>query len=181
MELTMKYVPVALSAFVLAASLAHAQTPMPVEKVDGITNLRRIETTIACSGAITPKAVADIKKMGFVSVVNLRLDSEPGAQNAEEAAAASAAGLKYIHIPFQTANPSEAAVDRFVAVMRESDTQPAFVHCAGGGRAAAMWFVKRAIVDNWDLDRAMNEAVQLGLTSEPLKTYMTGYVKARRK
>ena len=49
------------------------------ESVPGIRNLARLETTVACSGAITVDAVPEIKKMGFASIVNLRLASEAGA------------------------------------------------------------------------------------------------------
>ena len=35
---------------------------------------------IKCAGAITPAAVADIKKMGYASIINLREASEPGAE-----------------------------------------------------------------------------------------------------
>src|SRR5262245_19784922 len=70
------------------------------EAVPGIRNLARLETTVACSGAITSDAVPEIKKMGFASIVNLRVATEPGAEVEKEEAAAKAAGLRYFHVPF---------------------------------------------------------------------------------
>ena len=35
-----------------------------------------------------------------------------------------------------------------------------------------MWLMKRALVDGWDVDRALEEATLLGLTNEPLKQFM---------
>ena len=67
------------------------------ENVPGIRNLARLETTVACAGAITPESVVEVKKMGFVSIVNLRLASEEGANVEKEEAAAKAAGLRYFH------------------------------------------------------------------------------------
>jgi hypothetical protein len=61
---------------VCAVGAAYAQE-VTKESVPGIRNLARLQTTVACAGAITPEAVADIRKMGFVSIVNLRLASEP--------------------------------------------------------------------------------------------------------
>jgi hypothetical protein len=56
------------------------------DTVPGITNLARLETTVACAGAIKPdEAVPEIRKMGFVSIINLREDTEPGAEIDKEA------------------------------------------------------------------------------------------------
>jgi uncharacterized protein (TIGR01244 family) len=176
----MKRILFLITIVTLCASFASAQT-VTKENVPGIQNLYRLETTVACAGAITPESVADIKKMGFVSIINLREASEPNANVEGEAAAAKAAGLKYVHIPFVTASPSTAAVDNFVKAISDRGTEPAFIHCAGGNRAAAMWFVKRALVDKWDNDRAMAEATSLGFTSAPLKTFMLNYVQTHKR
>ena len=58
------------------------------ETLPGVTNFSRVETTIACAGATTPAAVAGLKKMGYVSIIDLREASEPGADIEGEAAAA---------------------------------------------------------------------------------------------
>ena len=39
----------------------------------------RLETTIACAGATEVEAIPNIKKMGFVAIINLRQAHEPGA------------------------------------------------------------------------------------------------------
>ena len=75
----------------------------------GIRNLARLQTTVACAGAITPEAVADIRKMGFVSIVNLRLASEPEAQVDKEEAAAKTAGLKFSHPVQRRPDPKAAS------------------------------------------------------------------------
>ena len=69
----------------------------------GVTNLSRLETTVACAGATGPEAMPEIKKMGFASVINLRQASEPDANIPAAEAAAKAVGLKYIHVPFNAA------------------------------------------------------------------------------
>ena len=45
----------------LAAAPARAQE-VTTENVDGIKNFHRLETTVACTGAIKSTAVPDIKK-----------------------------------------------------------------------------------------------------------------------
>ena len=44
-----------------------------------------------------------------------------------------------------------------------------------------MWLMKRTIVDGWDTDKAMEEAVQLGLTRETLKQFFLGEIQKRKK
>jgi uncharacterized protein (TIGR01244 family) len=164
----------------IGVSICAAQGKVTKETVPGITNLARLETTVACAGAITPESVAEIKKMGFVSVVNLRLATEQGANIDAEAAAAKVAGIKFIHIPFSNTSPETGAVDTFLNAIVASGTQPAFIHCGGGNRAAAMWFIKRVMVDKWDNDRAMEEATQLGFTSAALKTFAMNYIQTHK-
>ena len=165
---------------ILAISIP-LQAQVVKETVPGITNLARLQTTVACAGAITPGSVAEIKKMGFASIINLREAAEQGANVEAEAAAAKAAGIRYAHVPFNGGMPSTAAVDQFLKAITVAGNEPAFIHCAGGNRAAAMWFIKRAVVDKWDNDRAMAEATDLGFTSMPLKAFALEYVKTHKK
>ncbi len=163
----------------IAASLAGAQVKSSA--VEGITNFRQVETTVACAGAVKPTAVASIKNMGFASIINLRLPTEQGADIEAEAAAAKATGINFIHIPFNGAMPDPAVADRFIKTVTEPGNQPAFIHCASGNRAAALWMIKRVLIDKWDNDRAIQEANDLGLTSPALRTFALDYIAAHKK
>src|SRR5213596_2850692 len=105
---------IALALGIGVATLA-AQT-VTRESLPGVTNFAKLETTIACAGATTPAAVAGLKQMGYASIINL---------------------------PFNTASPNPAVVDSFLKAVTEARNQPAFVHCASGNRAAALWMIKR--------------------------------------
>lgn len=164
----------------MALTPARAQE-VTKENVDGIVNFRRVETTVACSGAVKPGSLPNIKKMGFVSVINLREPTEPGANVAEEGEAAKAAGLRYYSIPFNGRNPDPAAADKFLDAITAEGAEPAFIHCAGGGRAATMWFIKRVAVDHWDIDRAEKEATDLGMNSPKLKQFALDYVQSHKR
>jgi uncharacterized protein (TIGR01244 family) len=98
------------------------------EEVPGIRNFAKVESTVACAGAITPAAVPKIKEMGFASIINLRLATEQGADIEAHTAAAKAAGIPYHHIPFSTAAPDPAAVDTFLKTITAPGVQPAFIH-----------------------------------------------------
>jgi len=152
------------------------------ESVPGITNLARLETTIACAGAIKADvAVPEIKKMGFVSIINLRESTEPGAEVEKEETVARAAGLRYFHVPFNGDKPDPKAADLFVAAITSKGAEPAFIHCSGGNRAATMWLIKRLVVDRWDVDRATAEATALGQTSPSLRQFALDYAQSHKR
>jgi uncharacterized protein (TIGR01244 family) len=163
----------------LTATLGVGQVTKPT--VEGVRNFAQVQTTVACAGATTPESLAGLKKMGFASVINLRLPTEQGANLEAEADAAKAANINYVHIPFDGAKPSNEVADQFLKVITTPANAPAFIHCASGNRAAAMWMIKRALIDKWDIDKATDEATQLGLTSPVLKTFATEYIQSHRK
>jgi uncharacterized protein (TIGR01244 family) len=169
-------VTVALVMIVLGTRPAPAQQ-VTKETVPGIRNLARLETTVACAGSITPESVPEIQKMGFVSIINLRLANESGARVEEEEAAAKAAGIRYFHIPF-TGKPDPVAANEFLKAITSEGAEPAFIHCAGGNRAATMWLLKRLAVDHWDLDRAVQEAQELGQTNPELRQFAIDYARS---
>lgn len=172
----------ALIACFVAAGLS-AALAQQVQKaaVPGVKNFAQVETTVACAGATTPEGVAAIRRLGYNSVINLRVATEPGAGIEQEAAAAKAAGINFIHLPFNEAEPDMAIVDQFLKAVTDPKNQPAFIHCASGNRAAMMWFIKRVLVDKWDVDRASEEAAQLGMAKESLRTMALNYIQAHRK
>jgi uncharacterized protein (TIGR01244 family) len=168
-----------VAAIGLTATLASAQVTK--EAVAGITNFSRLETTIACAGATTPAAVAEVKRLGYGSIINLRQASEAGSDLEAEAAAAKAANINYIHLPFNAASPDPKVVEEFLAAVTAPANQPVFVHCASANRASALWMIKRMLVDGWDENRASTEATALGMTSPALKAFALEYVATHKK
>jgi protein tyrosine phosphatase (PTP) superfamily phosphohydrolase (DUF442 family) len=110
----------------LMASSASAQVVR--QEVPGIRNFAKVESTVACAGAITPVAIQEIKKMGYASIINLRLATEPGADIEANIDSAKAAGIPYYHIPFSGSAPDSAAVDTFLKTIAAPGVEPAFIH-----------------------------------------------------
>jgi uncharacterized protein (TIGR01244 family) len=169
-----------LAAVCLAVAPAGAQQ-VTAGTMDGVTNLKTLETTVACSGAIKATAVPEIKKLGFAAIINLRQPTEQGADLEGEAAAAKAANIHYYSIPFNGQMPDPAVADKFLDAITVKGNEPAFIHCAGGGRAATMWFIKRMVVDHWDVDRAATEATALGMNSAALKQFAINYAQTHKR
>lgn len=172
------------TAAVLAATLglgtAFAQQ-VSKEKVEGVVNFARMETTVACGGSTAPAALKELKRMGFAAVFNLRTATEQGNDVAAEAASAAAAGMKFVNLPFDLGKGDPAVADEFLKEIVKPGNQPAYIHCAGGGRAAAMWYIKRVVVDGWDEEKALKEATDLGMSNQRVKDYALNYVKNRKK
>jgi uncharacterized protein (TIGR01244 family) len=169
------------SAVALAVAVVSA-APLALQQVEkkeypGVRNFSRVDATIACGGATTPEAMAALKKDGFVSVVNLRRAEEAGANVEAEKAAAEAAGVRYFHLPFNASAPATDLVDRFIATVTDKQNQPVFIHCASANRVAALWLIKRVKVDGWPVQKALDEATAIGLTSDALKKFALDYIE----
>jgi uncharacterized protein (TIGR01244 family) len=165
----------AFSSVLMAQQVTRHEMP-------GVRNYARLETTVACAGAISAEqAVPAIKKEGFASIINLREATEADANVDREAELAKSVGLRYYHVPFNGQKPDTKAADAFIAAITAPGTEPAFIHCSGGNRAATMWLIKRLVVDKWDVDRATKEAAELGQTSLPLRQWAMEYAQAKNK
>jgi len=161
--------------FVGVAMPAAAQVKK--QEMPGIRNYSRVDATVGCGGQTDPSAMAALKKEGYVSVINLRLPTEEGANVDAGRAAAQAAGLKYIHLPFNAAMPDAKVVSDFLGAVADKTNQPVFIHCGSANRVGAMWMIKRALQDGWAVDRAQAEGEAIGLTNPQLKEFATNYIK----
>jgi uncharacterized protein (TIGR01244 family) len=164
----------------LAASAAAGRAQEPA--VAGVRNFTKVDATIACGGALAPEAFASLKQAGYRSIVNLRAASEQGANVEDQAKAAAAAGITYIHLPFVTATPDATKVDDFLKAVAAPENQPMLLHCASGGRASIFWAIKRVMVDGWPVEKAMGELPGLSSNvSQPLRAFALDYLKTHGK
>ena len=167
-----------------AVALAVAAMAVPafaqVKKADvpGIQNFNQVDAVFACGGATDANGVANLKKQGFASIISLRLPTEQGV--AEEEAAIKTTGIKYVHLPFNGQSPDPKVADQFLVAVSDKNNQPAYIHCGGGGRAATMWMIKRALKDGWSTDRAAEEANAIAPLSPAMKTFATDYIAAHK-
>ena len=171
---------VALWATMIAVG-AEGAPQLTRQEIPGVRNMTQVEPTVACAGATDASAIPEIAKRGYKSVINLRLASESGASIDEAREAAARAGIRFIHLPFETAKPDVSVVDRFLAAVSDPNNQPVFIHCGSAGRAAALWMIKRATVDGWDAARAETEARAIGLSNPSLRNWALDQIAARKR
>jgi uncharacterized protein (TIGR01244 family) len=168
---------------VLAMALNGSAWALQVEKgeIPGVTNFTRVGATIGCAGATPASAMPQVKKLGFVSVVNLRAASEKGALVEEGRAAAESAGLKYVHLPFDGQNPDPKVVEAFLAAVSDPVNQPVYIHCGSANRVAGVWMIKRVLQDGWELEKAREEAKAIGLSNPKLEAFAVDYIQSKQK
>lgn len=174
-----RLITLTLTFVVAIGAGVRAQGPTK-ESIDGIRNFTNVGPTIACAGATEARAMSEIARRGYRAVINLRLPGEEGASIDEARAAAEAAGIRFIHLPFDSRNPDPAAVDRFLEAAVDPANQPTFIHCGSASRVAAMMIARRMLVDGWDEARALEEASVIGPPSPQLQKFALDYVASKR-
>ncbi|HEY6509692.1 MAG TPA: sulfur transferase domain-containing protein [Vicinamibacterales bacterium] len=165
----------------VGCAVLSAAAQVKKSEMAGIRNFSRVDATVGCGGAVDPAAMAGLRKEGFVSVINLRLANEPGADVDAGRAAAQAAGLKYIHLPFNAASPDSKVVESFLAAVADKANQPVFIHCGSANRVGGVWMIKRVLQDGWAVDKARTEAEAIGLSSPQLVAFATDYINTHKK
>ena len=171
----------ALFSFVVAAAVAlPAAAQVRKAELAGVRNYSKVDATVGCAGATDASAMKALKADGYVSVVNLRLATETGADVEAGRAAAQAAGLKYFHFPFNSAMPDSTTVSNFLATVADTKNQPVFVHCGSANRVGGMWMIKRVLQDKWSVERAREEAEAIGLREPAMIAFVTEYINSHK-
>jgi uncharacterized protein (TIGR01244 family) len=104
-----------------------------------MTVFRTVTPSISVAPQITPDDVAQAARDGFALIINNRPDGEEMGQPAaaEIEAAASAAGLAYVHIPIR-GMPTRDQVDQTAAAVSAAEG-PALLFCRSGTRSIITW------------------------------------------
>ena len=97
---------------------------------------------------------AALAALGVKTVIDVHKNGPKG-----EAAAAEAAGMKFVRIPLnETEPPTAAQVAQFLSLVNDPASQPVFVHCAGGRhRTGTLTAIYRMTHDSWTVDQAFDE------------------------
>jgi uncharacterized protein (TIGR01244 family) len=145
--------------------------------VAGVVNFTQVDASVACGGDTPPDAFVTLAEQGFRSVVNLRLEGEPGV--ADEAELVAAAGLRYFHLPIDPAAPTFEAADQFLATIADPSNQPVYIHCASANRVGSFWAIKRVVQDGWSVADALAEGQAIGLKNPVMIDFVRRFIEAR--
>lgn len=145
----------------------------------GVVNFSRVGAAVSCGGATENAALSALRDDGVRTIVNMRLDSEPGADVAQQREAALALGLNYVHLPFSGASPDPAVFDALLEMFANGAHEPVYVHCASANRVGAAWLAKRVLQDGYTIEAATAEARTIGLTNPALEQFALAYIASR--
>jgi protein tyrosine phosphatase (PTP) superfamily phosphohydrolase (DUF442 family) len=120
-------------------------------------------------------------RLGVKTIVDLR-SSYDYTDDVREAA--EIAGLGYERVPMSVWNPpADEEANRFVSIVADTTKGPFFVFCADGlNRTGEMTAIYRIAHDNWSVERALDEADQLGFNPYyyTLRSYVWDYARKFR-
>ncbi|HUE80899.1 MAG TPA: protein tyrosine phosphatase family protein [Pyrinomonadaceae bacterium] len=133
---------------------------------------------LTTGGQPSDQAFSKLAANGFRSVLNLRTASE-GIDLEEQRAAVEEAGMRYLHIPVAGRAPQADQVEAFISLVKDESNHPMFIHCGTANRVGAFMMIYRVVEHEWKEDKALDEAVRIGLRSEELKKFARDYIERR--
>jgi uncharacterized protein (TIGR01244 family) len=150
-------------ALFLAASAVPLGAEVP-ETVDParIPSYKRIEAGLATAGRPAPEAVAQLKALGFRTVVNLQTEKEEGV--ATERASIEGQGLRYVSVPMTPDSFSLADVVAVEKVLADPSAGPVLLHCQSSNRVGGVWAAVQARKGR-SYDQALAAGREAGLRS----------------
>jgi uncharacterized protein (TIGR01244 family) len=146
---------------------------------DDIPRIYCVDERIATGGQPAEGAYGKLAASGYRSVLTLRTSTE-NVDLKREQELAEKAGLKYINIPFVTASPDPELVPRFIRAVKDEKNQPMLINCGSANRVGALWMIYRVIDQGWTEEKALEEAVKIGLTSPGLKSFAQQYIASHK-
>jgi uncharacterized protein (TIGR01244 family) len=151
------------AAFILALGTMAADAAGVPASVDPalIVNYVVVQPGLAFGGKLAPEVIAQLKGMGFKTVLNLRTEQE-GAK--DEEAAVKAQGLRYAWVPVMPDTLTLDDVKKVEVVLDDASAAPVLFHCASANRVAGVWAIIQARRGK-SVKAAIEEARPLGLTN----------------
>jgi uncharacterized protein (TIGR01244 family) len=127
----------------------------------------------------TADDLAEAKRLGIKTVLNLRPDAE--LKGFDERAAVEAAGMTYVHIPI--AGPDDLTDETFDKAREQlkKAERPLLLHCASANRVGAVWLPYRVLDEGIAYDAALAEAKTVGLRNPAMEARAKGYVERNKK
>jgi protein tyrosine phosphatase (PTP) superfamily phosphohydrolase (DUF442 family) len=142
-----------------------------------------LDDDFATGAQPTGDAYAKAAASGFRSVLSLRAANER-IDLARERAKVESAKMRYFNIPVISSAPRFEQADEFLRLTREKANHPMLINCASANRVGAFMMILRVVDQGWSEEKALDEAIKIGLSSDGLKKFATDYIanqKSRRQ
>ena len=133
---------------------------------------------VGFGGATSDSDLPWLKGQGFGTVINLRQAGEEGVDVEHSRAAAVLAGLRYIHLPFDSRVMDQSLIKRFLQAAGKDNNQPVYIHCGSATRVAALWAIGRVLKDGLALAAISDEVTAIAQHPEHALAYANAYLEA---
>jgi protein tyrosine phosphatase (PTP) superfamily phosphohydrolase (DUF442 family) len=144
--------------------------------VPGIKNFYQVDEHVYRGAQPTAEGFKYLAKIGVETVIDLR---EADDQSREEERTVAAAGMKFVNVPMTGLTPpTEADITKILGILEGENKGAVFVHCKrGADRTGAVIASYRIDHDHWENQRALNEAMDQGMSvfQFPRQNYIRGF------
>ena len=185
--LTAVLASVVISASLLAAE-AQQQDRARLDQIEqslksDVPRVLCLDSDFATGGQPTQRAFAKVAASGFHSVLSLRAAGE-GIDLTKERALVEKTGLRYFNIPVVSNAPRAEQAGEFIRLVKEKTNHPMLINCASANRVGAFMMIYRVLEQGWNEEKALDEALKIGLRGDELKKFAQSYIarnKAKRR
>jgi tyrosine-protein phosphatase SIW14 len=144
-------------------AMARASFGAPAEKLKlaGVPNAGKVSEMLLRGAQPSAQGLAELKKLGVTTVVDLRGNNRPVAW---ERAQAESLGMRFVNIPvLGWSAPDDAKVAQFLRLVQQDPMQKIFIHCYyGEDRTGVMVATYRIAQQNWTPEQAAAEMNSFG-------------------
>ena len=131
-------------------------------RIPAIPNTGRINDHFYRGAQPRPPGLAELKKLGVTTVVDLR--QEDSEKILWERRQVESLGMRFVHIPVnEWSPPSNEQVVQFLSLFRNEPEEKIFVHCRfGQDRTGIFVATYRIAVERWPVEQAVKEMYFFG-------------------
>ncbi len=139
----------------LSAEQRPAHWAQPLDR-PGLPNLHKVSPLFYRSAQPDAGGMAELKKMGIRSVVNLR-------SRHSDKEIMEGSDLQYVSLPMNAWKTDEEDAVRFLKIFHDAKNTPILLHCKhGADRTGSMTAVYRVAVCGWSKKEALSEMTRGG-------------------
>lgn len=138
-----------------------------------------LDENFATGGQPAGDAYAKAAASGFSSVLSLRTATE-GIDLLRERAQVENKKMRYFNIPVNSSSPRAEQADEFLRISRDEANHPMLVTCATANRVGAFMMIFRVVEQGWSEEKALEEAIKIGLRGEELKRFAKDYIASQK-
>jgi len=134
-----------------------------------------LDGSFTTGGQPTEQAYAKAAASGFHSVLSLRTANE-GGDLTRERSLVEKNKMRYFNVPVVSSAPRPEQADEFIRLVKENSNHPMLINCASANRVGAFMMIYPVLEQGWAEDKALEEAIKIGLRGDELKKFARDYL-----